>query len=77
MRHRIARWVHIALDDMALKVDDDHVRGLEVLVGHARRLDDKEILLAVDARDIAPRECDDVELRQHHIGFINFLFEFF
>ena len=77
MRHRIARRVHIALDDMALKVDDDHVRGLEVLVRHARRLDDEEVLLAVDARDIAPSERDDAELRQHHVGFINFLFEFF
>ena len=77
MRHRIARRVHITLDDVALKVDDDHIRGLEVLVRHARRLDDEEVLLAVDARDIAPSERDDAELRQHHVGFINFLFEFF
>ena len=75
--HRIARRVHLALDDMALEIDDDHIGRLEVLIRHARRLDDEEVLLAVDARDIAPGERDDAELRQHHVGFIDFLLEFF
>ena len=77
MRHRVARRVHLAFDDMTLEVDNDHVRRFEFLVRHTRRLDDKEVLLAVDARDIAPGERDDAELRQHHVGFIDFLLEFF
>ena len=77
MRHRVARRVHLAFDDMTLEVDNDHVRRFKFLVRHTRRLDDKEVLLAVDARDIAPGERDDAELRQHHVGFIDFLLEFF
>ena len=43
---------------LALQIDDDHVRGLQLFVGHAAGLDDHESAAAVQAAGVAPGQRD-------------------
>ena len=75
---RVGRGFEVALHHLAgVQVDHHHVVGLHVVVAHTRRFDDNEALLAVDARDIAPCEYDEMVFHKVEIGLEHLLFQFF
>ena len=55
---RIRRRIHCALDLVAVKIDNDHVLGLKVFIRNTAGLDDEELLLSVNAADVAPCKGD-------------------
>ena len=77
MRFGVAAGVQRTLDFVAVQVhDDEHFRRQSV-VFHAGRLDDKQPLFAVNARDIAPGVSHKPAAGQLHIGLVDLLLEFF
>ena len=51
-----------------LEVDHDELLGGQVVVGHARGLDDIDAGVAVDAADVAPRQGGEPRARDRLVG---------
>ena len=69
VRRHIAGGTQIAFNNMAVKIDDDHIFGFHGIVRNAGRFDDEQTFLTVDSAHIAPGECDQVIFGQQQIGF--------
>jgi hypothetical protein len=65
------------LDDVAFKIDNCNVAGLELGVGNTARLDDYMRSSRVDPTGVSECECYEAMLDQGPIGATNLLFEFF
>ena len=55
-------------DPPVLEVDHDELLGGQVVVGHARGLDDIDAGVAVDAADVAPRQGGEPRARNRLVG---------
>ena len=77
MCFRVAGGVQFALDDVAVQVKHDQLVGGQLVVLHARRLDDDQPLFAADAGHVAPCIRHQMTLGQLHVGFVNGFFERF
>jgi hypothetical protein len=75
VRGRIGRRLEVALDLFAGEVDQDHVAGREILVGHAAGLDRENALVAIEGGGVAEGQVDEAMLQQGHVGFVGFAFE--
>ena len=73
----VAAGVQPALDLAAVQVQHHQLVRGQFLIRHARRLDDHQPGLAVDARDIAPGVGHQPPAGQFHVCRINLLFQFF
>ena len=73
MRFRVAAGLQLALDLVAVQIHDNEHFRCKFVIFHAGRLDDKQALLAVNARDIAPGVGHKPSAGQFHVGFINLL----
>ena len=47
VRERVARRVQPTLDNLSVQIDNNHIFGAEFFIWHARRLDDKKPLVAI------------------------------
>ena len=65
---RVGGRAQLALDDLPVQIHDDHVRGPQLLVGDAARLDDHEPRGAVDAADVAEGQDDQAVLDEVEVG---------
>ena len=77
MRFGVAAGVQIALDLVAVQVHNNEHSGRQFVIFHAGRLDDKQPLFAVNARNIAPGVGHKPAAGQLHIGLVDLLLEFF
>ena len=69
--------IQVSFHLVALQVDDNHVLRLQLLIGHAAGLDDKESLLPVDSADISPGKGNQSVFRKLHICLIDDFLQFF
>jgi hypothetical protein len=68
-------YFSVALDDVALQVDDDHVLRAQFLVADARRLDHDQPRRRVARADVAARPRHQVLLRQLQMEPVQFFFD--
>ena len=64
VRRRVGRRLQLAFDDVAVQIDEHHVRRLELRVGNAARLDRDDAALPVDAARVAERQAHEATLDQ-------------
>ena len=77
MGGRVAGGLPLALDDLAVQIDDDHILDRHPLIGYARGLDDHKARLPVNTGDIAPGEGHETIFGQEEIRLTDFAFQFF
>ena len=76
VRRGIRGGIQVSLDLVPLKIHDDHMLRLELLIGNSARLNHKQSLLPVNPADITPGKCDQFVLRKLQIRPADILLQF-